>query len=141
VLSGRANHLAETAGDYLSFIATLGALFVAAGGVYATADLEATPSTNVGFVLAGSLLASFIGRALAALSRGLSAGQADLVAGITPLKLAAISTGSVVMGAMTYIGNGPNLMVKTIAEKRATPSLASCASRPSPSRRCCRHTW
>jgi Na+/H+ antiporter NhaD/arsenite permease-like protein len=30
--------------------------------------------------------------------------------------LAAISTGAVFMGAMTYIGNGPNFMVKAIAE-------------------------
>ncbi len=30
--------------------------------------------------------------------------------------LAAISLGSVFMGAMTYIGNGPNFMVKSIAE-------------------------
>ena len=29
----------------------------------------------------------------------------------------AISLGAVMMGAMTYIGNGPNFMVKTIAEK------------------------
>ena len=29
----------------------------------------------------------------------------------------AIRLGSVMMGAMTYIGNGPNFMVKTIAEK------------------------
>ena len=28
----------------------------------------------------------------------------------------AISLGSVFMGAMTYIGNGPNFMVKAIAE-------------------------
>ena len=28
----------------------------------------------------------------------------------------AISLGSVFMGAMTYIGNGPNFMVRTIAE-------------------------
>jgi len=55
--------------------------------------------------------------AFAALSRGLSAGQANLVAGVTPLKLAAISAGSVVMGATTYIGNGPNLILKSIAEK------------------------
>lgn len=54
--------------------------------------------------------------AFAALARGLSAGELGLVAGITPLKLAAISAGSVVMGATTYIGNGPNLMVKAIAE-------------------------
>jgi Na+/H+ antiporter NhaD/arsenite permease-like protein len=31
--------------------------------------------------------------------------------------LAAISCGSVMMGAMTYIGNGPNFMVKAIAEE------------------------
>lgn len=32
--------------------------------------------------------------------------------------LAAISLGAVFMGAMTYIGNGPNFMVKAIAEQR-----------------------
>ncbi|KAB2888992.1 MAG: sodium:proton antiporter, partial [Burkholderiaceae bacterium] len=32
--------------------------------------------------------------------------------------LAAISIGSVFMGANTYIGNAPNLMVKAIAEDR-----------------------
>lgn len=31
--------------------------------------------------------------------------------------LAAIATGSVFMGAMTYVGNAPNFMVKTIAEE------------------------
>jgi Na+/H+ antiporter NhaD/arsenite permease-like protein len=31
--------------------------------------------------------------------------------------LTAISLGSVMMGAMTYIGNGPNFMVKTIAQQ------------------------
>ena len=31
--------------------------------------------------------------------------------------LAAISCGAVFMGAMTYIGNGPNLMVRAIAAK------------------------
>ncbi|HVY25109.1 MAG TPA: sodium:proton antiporter [Polyangiaceae bacterium] len=55
--------------------------------------------------------------AFAALAKGLSHGQAELVAGITPLKLMAVSAGSVVMGATTYIGNGPNLMVKSIAER------------------------
>jgi len=39
------------------------------------------------------------------------------VAGISSIKLAAVSIGSVVMGATTYIGNGPNLMVKAIAER------------------------
>jgi Na+/H+ antiporter NhaD/arsenite permease-like protein len=31
--------------------------------------------------------------------------------------LAAVSCGSVFMGANTYIGNGPNFMVKSIAER------------------------
>ena len=39
------------------------------------------------------------------------------VAGVAEPLLAAISLGAVLMGAMTYIGNGPNFMVKTIAEK------------------------
>jgi Na+/H+ antiporter NhaD/arsenite permease-like protein len=34
----------------------------------------------------------------------------------SPLLLQAISAGAVFMGAMTYIGNGPNFMVKSIAE-------------------------
>lgn len=55
--------------------------------------------------------------ALAALGRGLSQGHPDLVAGVDPLMLTAVSAGSVVMGATTYIGNGPNLMVKAIAER------------------------
>jgi Na+/H+ antiporter NhaD/arsenite permease-like protein len=42
--------------------------------------------------------------------------EAALVAGVDPKLLAAISLGSVFMGAMTYIGNGPNFMVRAIAE-------------------------
>lgn len=36
-------------------------------------------------------------------------------------KLAAISCGAVFFGAMTYIGNGPNFMVKAIAEQARVP--------------------
>ncbi|CAK0765876.1 Sodium:proton antiporter [uncultured Gammaproteobacteria bacterium] len=35
-----------------------------------------------------------------------------------PATLAAISAGAVYMGAMTYIGNAPNMMIKSIAERR-----------------------
>jgi Na+/H+ antiporter NhaD/arsenite permease-like protein len=42
--------------------------------------------------------------------------QTATVAGVHPMILAAISLGSVFMGAMTYIGNGPNFMVRSIAE-------------------------
>jgi Na+/H+ antiporter NhaD/arsenite permease-like protein len=59
--------------------------------------------------------------AFAALARGLSSNAHNLVAGISPLKLAAVSAGSVVMGATTYIGNGPNLMIKAIAEREHFP--------------------
>jgi len=34
-----------------------------------------------------------------------------------PVTLLAISMGSVFMGALTYIGNAPNFMVKSIAEE------------------------
>jgi Na+/H+ antiporter NhaD/arsenite permease-like protein len=40
------------------------------------------------------------------------------VAGIPELTMKAISTGAVFFGAMTYIGNGPNFMVKAIAENQ-----------------------
>ena len=38
-------------------------------------------------------------------------------AGVDEMVLISISLGAVFMGAMTYIGNGPNFMVKAIAEK------------------------
>ncbi len=60
--------------------------------------------------------------AFAALARGLSVHGSNLVAGVAPWKLAAVSIGSVVMGATTYIGNGPNLMVKAIAEREKFPT-------------------
>ena len=42
---------------------------------------------------------------------------AEYVAGIPEILLTAISLGAVFFGAMTYIGNGPNFMVKAIAEQ------------------------
>ena len=48
----------------------------------------------------------------------LAALGSDTVAGIPAILLKAISLGSVMFGAMTYIGNGPNFMVKAIAERR-----------------------
>jgi Na+/H+ antiporter NhaD/arsenite permease-like protein len=44
-------------------------------------------------------------------------GDIGALASSQPLLLVAISTGAVFMGAMTYIGNGPNFMVKAIAEE------------------------
>jgi Na+/H+ antiporter NhaD/arsenite permease-like protein len=53
------------------------------------------------------------------------------VVGIPQVYLAAISLGAVFMGANTYIGNGPNFMVKAIAEQAgyAMPSFFGYAAR------------
>jgi Na+/H+ antiporter NhaD/arsenite permease-like protein len=83
--------------------------FWATGGL--SSVLDNAPTYVVFFETAKSLPAN-----LAAGSR---------VAGVDPLLLIAISLGSVFMGANTYIGNGPNFMVKSIAEKSgvAMPSF------------------
>ena len=51
------------------------------------------------------------------------------VVAVPPSFLAAISAGAVLMGANTYIGNGPNFMVKSIAEEAGyrMPSFARYA--------------
>jgi Na+/H+ antiporter NhaD/arsenite permease-like protein len=49
---------------------------------------------------------------------GAAAGTGEgFMAGISESILSAISLGAVFFGAMTYIGNGPNFMVKAIAEQ------------------------
>jgi Na+/H+ antiporter NhaD/arsenite permease-like protein len=58
---GRAAHMAHAGAEYLAFIVTLGALFITAGGIYVNGDFEATPRTNVLFLLFGSVLASLVG--------------------------------------------------------------------------------
>lgn len=50
-----------------------------------------------------------------ALGLGITTGK--LVASIPEELLKAISTAAVFFGAMTYIGNGPNFMVKAVAEE------------------------
>lgn len=47
-----------------------------------------------------------------------SMGGSPAVAGVFEPYLVSISLGAVFCGAMTYIGNGPNFMVKAIAEQR-----------------------
>jgi len=66
-----------------------------------------------------------------AMATGITGGQAEnlrslLDSGLGARLLAAVSCGSVFMGANTYIGNGPNFMVKSIAERSGVkmPSFA-----------------
>lgn len=53
-------------------------------------------------------------------AQALDAGNA--VVGVSNAHLFAISAGAVLMGANTYIGNGPNFMVKAIADSRGYPT-------------------
>jgi Na+/H+ antiporter NhaD/arsenite permease-like protein len=48
----------------------------------------------------------------------IAGGDADVLMRTYPSILASISAGSVIMGAVTYIGNAPNLIVRSMAEKR-----------------------
>lgn len=54
-------------------------------------------------------------------ARAVSEHGTTLIAGVSQEFLVPISLGAVFMGAMTYIGNGPNFMVKAIAEKSGVP--------------------
>ncbi len=71
------------------------------------------------------LLSSFLDNAPTALAFHSVAEGLPLVgtqvAGISEILLKAISTAAVFFGAMTYIGNGPNFMVKAIAEENKVP--------------------
>ena len=62
---------------------------------------------------------------LAAGQTGVGADNLSSLAQRAPALLEAVACGSVMMGAITYIGNGPNFMVKTIAEHQgvAMPSF------------------
>jgi Na+/H+ antiporter NhaD/arsenite permease-like protein len=53
--------LLHTGEEYVSFILLLASLYVIAGGIRLTGDLEATPLTNAAFLAVGSVLASFLG--------------------------------------------------------------------------------
>lgn len=51
----------------------------------------------------------------------MAGGEAQILMNTIPYTLLAISMGSVFMGALSYIGNAPNFMVKSIAEQRKVP--------------------
>ena len=74
------------------------------------------------FFFASGVLSSFLDNAPTAVAfhtvaEGLPIAEGTpLVAGVPIPMLTAIALGSVLFGAMTYIGNGPNFMVKAVAE-------------------------
>jgi Na+/H+ antiporter NhaD/arsenite permease-like protein len=73
------------------------------------------------FFWATGALSSFLDNAptyLTFLALGQGLGLPAEVVGVPHATLVAISLGAVFMGANTYIGNGPNFMVRSIAEER-----------------------
>ena len=74
------------------------------------------------FVYCTGALSAFLDNAPTAMvfhatATTLPSDAATAVAGIAPDFMKAISMGAVFFGALTYIGNGPNFMVKSIAEQ------------------------
>jgi Na+/H+ antiporter NhaD/arsenite permease-like protein len=70
------------------------------------------------FFWATGLLSSLLDNAptyLVFLALAQGQGLPDEVAGVSHAALAAISVGAVFMGALTYIGNAPNFMVRAVA--------------------------
>ncbi|MGE5679861.1 MAG: sodium:proton antiporter [Bacillota bacterium] len=72
------------------------------------------------FYYASGALSSFLDNTPTAVtfhSLALGLGQSPEVAGIPEVIMRGICIGSVFFGSMTYIGNGPNFMVKSVAEE------------------------
>lgn len=111
------------AGIFLTIIPALAILKAGANG--ALADLVALvsgpngrPNDTAYFWLTG-LLSSFLDNAPTFLVFfNVAGGDAEALMGPLATTLLAISAGAVFFGAVTYIGNAPNFMVKSICEER-----------------------
>jgi Na+/H+ antiporter NhaD/arsenite permease-like protein len=111
------------AGIFLTIVPVIAMLKAGTNGpfsavVMAVTRADGTPDPAMYFWASG-LLSSFLDNAPTYLVFFNTAGGDPqlLMTSLAPT-LAAISAGSVFMGANTYIGNAPNLMVKAIAEER-----------------------
>ncbi|MDN3922813.1 sodium:proton antiporter [Roseateles violae] len=111
------------AGIFLTMAPVLAALQAGEAGafaavVHAVADAEGRPLPQAYFWASG-LLSGFLDNAPTYLVFfNLAGGDPQQLMGTQALVLAAISAGSVFMGALSYIGNAPNFMVKAVAEQR-----------------------
>jgi Na+/H+ antiporter NhaD/arsenite permease-like protein len=109
----------------------VGALFA---GIFATMlpalDILRAHGSTLGvrepwhYFWSAGMLSSFLDNAptyLTFLALAQGQGLPHQVVGVSHDVLAAISLGAVFMGANSYIGNGPNFMVRSIAEERGVP--------------------
>jgi Na+/H+ antiporter NhaD/arsenite permease-like protein len=90
------------------------AFFWATGGL--SSFLDNAPTYVVFFETAKALTAGLLAGGALAPAAVLALPGSDPPGAIGIAFLTAVSLGAVFMGANTYIGNGPNFMVKTIAE-------------------------
>jgi Na+/H+ antiporter NhaD/arsenite permease-like protein len=89
------------------------------GPLLALVSTEAGEPNNAAYFWLTGLLSSVLDNAPTYLVFfNLAGGDAQSLMGPMATTLAAISAGAVFMGAMTYIGNAPNFMIKAIAESR-----------------------
>ena len=115
------------AGIFLTIIPVIAMLQAGREGALAdVVDLVTDPSSgqprHVMYFWTTGVLSAFLDNAPTYLVFFNLAGG-DPVALMGPLKrtLAAISAGAVYFGALTYVGNAPNFMIKAIAEERGVP--------------------
>jgi Na+/H+ antiporter NhaD/arsenite permease-like protein len=89
----------------------------ALGGLIALLNSNGQPDTLMYCWITG-ILSGFLDNAPTyLLFFNLAGGEPETLMGPLATTLLAISCGSVFMGALTYIGNAPNFMVKAVAEK------------------------
>jgi Na+/H+ antiporter NhaD/arsenite permease-like protein len=111
------------AGIFLTIIPVIAILRAGTEGVLGpivrlVTDANGQPNNVMYFWLSGGL-SSFLDNAPTYLVFfNMAGGDPHLLMGTFATTLTAISAGSVYMGAMSYIGNAPNFMIKAIAEHR-----------------------
>jgi Na+/H+ antiporter NhaD/arsenite permease-like protein len=111
------------AGIFVTIIPVLAMLQAGRNGVFApllkvVTEPDGTPHEVAFFWLTGTLSAFLDNAPTYLVFFELAGGDAAKLMGPLAGTLAAISIGAVYMGALTYIGNAPNFMVKAIAEER-----------------------
>ncbi len=109
-------------GIFISIIPVVAMLRAGADGAFAplvrlTSDAHGAPIAGAYFWLSGALSSLLDNAPTYLVFFNLAGGDAARLMHEATV-LAAISAGSVYMGALSYVGNAPNLMVKAIAEHR-----------------------
>ena len=114
------------AGIFVTIIPVIAILEAGRGGALAgvidlVVDPAGAPRNTMVFWMTG-LLSAFLDNAPTYLVFfNLAGGDAEALMGPLKATLAALSMGAVYFGALTYVGNAPNFMIKAIAEDRGVP--------------------